>query len=91
MIVDGGVWVGIDAGKFTHHAAAVDSQGQTLWSVKVPNTQEAAEKLVGRARKPGTAVGWAADSTSSAASLLLAYWSAAGSRWCMCRAGWSTG
>jgi transposase len=40
--------------------------------VKVPNTQDAAEKLVGRARKSGSAVRWAVDLTSPAASLLLA-------------------
>lgn len=72
MAVDGGVWVGIDAGKFAHHAVAVDGDGRTLWSVRVPNSQDAVEKLVDRARKSGSDVRWAVDLTCAAASLLLA-------------------
>jgi hypothetical protein len=45
---------------------------------EVPNTQEAAEKLVGRAGKTGTSVCWAVDLTSAAASLLLAVLISAG-------------
>ena len=30
-------WIGIDAGKAAHHAAAVDEQGRVCWSQKVPN------------------------------------------------------
>jgi transposase len=72
VTVDGRVWVGIDAGKFTHHAVVVGPEGRTLWSVKVPNTQEAVEQLVERASKAGTTVCWAVDVTCAAASLLLA-------------------
>jgi hypothetical protein len=69
MAVEGRVWVGIDAGKFAHHAVAVDPEGRTLWSLKVANTQEAAEQLVERAGKTDTSVCWAVDLTSAAASL----------------------
>lgn len=66
------MWVGIDAGKFAHHAVAVDAAGRTLWSVRVANTQEAVEQLVERASKSGATVCWAVDLTCAAASLLLA-------------------
>jgi transposase len=73
---DGGVWVGIDAGKVTHHAAAVDNDGKNdgkvVWSMRVPNTQQAVEKLVERALPTSTQVQWAVDLTSTAAALLLA-------------------
>jgi transposase len=39
------VWVGIDAGKATHHAAAVNEQGQLCWSQRAPNDQAAIEEL----------------------------------------------
>jgi hypothetical protein len=65
--------VGIDAGKFAHHAVAVDPEGRTLWSLKVANTQEAAEQLVARGREDRhECVCCAVDLTSAAASLLLA-------------------
>lgn len=66
------VWVGIDAGKASHHAAAVDSDGRPLWSVKVGNDQRQIEDLVARAGKSGIEVRWAVDLVSPMASLLLA-------------------
>jgi hypothetical protein len=45
----GVVWVGIDAGRSSHHAAAVDAGGKRLWSVKVANGQQPVEELIRRA------------------------------------------
>ncbi|URN07653.1 IS110 family transposase [Actinomadura madurae] len=66
------VWVGIDAGKTSHHAAALDATGKRLWSVKVGNGQRPIEELVSRAAKSGAEVRWAVDLVSPAAALLLA-------------------
>jgi transposase len=66
------VWVGIDAGKASHHAAAVDAGGKRLWSVKVANGQRQIEELVARAAASGAEVRWAVDLVSPAAALLLA-------------------
>ena len=66
------MWVGIDAGKASHHAAAVDAGGKRLWSVKVANGQQQIEELIGRAAKSGGEVRWAVDLVSPAAALLLA-------------------
>jgi transposase len=66
------VWVGIDAGKAGHHAAAIDAGGGLLWSVKVANGQQEIEELVARAGRPGGEVRWAVDLVSPVASLLLA-------------------
>jgi transposase len=68
------VWVGIDAGKTSHHAAAVDAAGKRLWSVKVANGQQPIEELIGRAAKSAGdgEVRWAVDLVSPAAALLLA-------------------
>jgi predicted NBD/HSP70 family sugar kinase len=41
-------WVGIDAGKQTHHAAAVDETGQVRWSTRVTNDQDAIAELIRR-------------------------------------------
>ena len=71
-------WVGIDAGKAAHHAAAVDERGQLCWSQKVPNDQAAIEELIARAAATAAEVRWAVDLTGSAAALLLAVLIAAG-------------
>jgi transposase len=68
----GVVWVGIDAGKSSHHAAAVDAGGKRLWSVKVANGQRQVEELIARAAGSGAEVRWAVDLVSPAAALLLA-------------------
>lgn len=68
------VWVGIDAGKASHHAVALDAGGKRLWSVKVANGQQQIEELVSRAA--GSAgdgeVRWAVDLVSPVAALLIA-------------------
>jgi transposase len=74
------VWVGIDAGKASHHAAAVDAGGMRLWSVKVANDQRQIEDLIARAAVSGAEVGWAVDLVSPAAALLLAVLLAAGQK-----------
>src|SRR5256885_14871290 len=65
-------WVGIDAGKGSHHATAVDAGGTVLWSKQVPNDQAAIEQLISRAGEAATEVRWAVDLTSAEAALLLA-------------------
>lgn len=65
------VWVGIDAGKASHHAAAVDSSGKRLWSAKVADGQRQIDELVARAAASGAEVRWAVDLVSPAAALLL--------------------
>ena len=66
------VWVGIDAGKASHHAVALDSGGGLLWSMKVRNDQQVISELISRAAGTGGEVRWAVDLTSAVASLLLA-------------------
>jgi transposase len=66
------VWVGVDAGKASHHAAAVDADGRLLWSVKVANGQRQIEELIARAAGSGGQVRWAVDLVSPMAPLLLA-------------------
>lgn len=72
------VWVGIDAGKITHHAAAVNAAGEVVWSRRVRNDQAAIETLVAKATEDGVQVHWAVDLTNSYAALLLAVLAAAG-------------
>jgi transposase len=72
------VWVGIDAGKASHHAVAVDGEGRLLWSVKVANGQRPVEDLIARAGRGGGEVRWAVDLVSPMASLLLAVLLASG-------------
>jgi transposase len=74
------VWVGIDAGKASHHAAAVDAAGKRLWSVKVANGQRPIEDLIARAAGSGAEVRWAVDLVSPAAALLLAVLLSAGQK-----------
>jgi transposase len=66
------VWIGIDAGKASHHAAAIDADGRLLWSVKVASEQRRIEELIARAAGSGGQVRWAVDLISPMASLLLA-------------------
>jgi transposase len=78
------VWIGIDAGKVSHHATAIDAEGQVLWSQQVTNDQAVIEKLIAKAitTAAGTAdeVRWAVDLTSAYAALLLALLVTAGQR-----------
>jgi transposase len=74
----GPVWVGVDVGKGAHHAAAVDGDGQLVWSRRVANDQAAIVELIGQATASAAGVCWAVDSTGGSASLLLGLLVAAG-------------
>lgn len=74
------VWVGIDVGKTTHHACAMDADGKIVFSHKVANDQVAIEQLVARASKAADEVRWAIDLTSNPAALLVAVLVASGQR-----------
>jgi transposase len=73
----GQLWVGIDVGKGAHHAAAVDGDGQLVWSRRVANDQAAIQGLIGQATASAARVGWAVDSTGGSAALLLGLFVAA--------------
>jgi hypothetical protein len=47
------VWVGVDVGKLSHHACAVDEAGKVVWTQKLANEQRAIEAVIARA--PGRA------------------------------------
>jgi hypothetical protein len=76
----GQLWVGIDTGKHAHHAAAVATDGQLVWSRRVANDQAAIAELVGQATASAAEVCWAVDLTCSSAALLLALLVEAGQR-----------
>ena len=65
------IWVGIDAGKTTHDACAVDDAGRVCWAQKVPNDQSAIGQLRARAAATAEEVRRAIDLTSSAAVLAV--------------------
>ena len=65
------VWVGVDAGKQAHHAAAVDVGGRVLWSMRVANDQQAIADLVGRIGADDEVV-WAVDLVGCETALLRA-------------------
>jgi transposase len=73
----GQLWVGIDVGKGAHHAAAVDGDGQLVWSRRLTNDQAAIQGLIGQATASTTRVCWAVDSTCASAALLLGLLAAA--------------
>jgi len=66
------IWVGIDVGKASHHACAVDETGKVVFSQQTANGQAAIQALIARAGKAGGEVCWALDMTSGTAGLLLA-------------------
>jgi hypothetical protein len=65
------VWVGIDVGKLSHHACAVDAAGKVVWTQKLANEQRAIEAMIDRAQKSAEQVQWAVDLTSPIASMLI--------------------
>jgi transposase len=65
------VWVGIDVGKHSHHASAVDETGKVVWTQKLTNEQRGIEAVIERARKSADQVQWAIDLTSPIASMLI--------------------
>ena len=64
-------WVGIDVGKTSHHACAIDETGKVVWNQKVSNEQRTIEQLVTRACKGAEQVRWAIDLTSPMALMLI--------------------
>ncbi|MET7666459.1 IS110 family transposase [Streptomyces sp. NPDC005463] len=66
------IWVGIDAGKGHHWAAAVDADGEILFSTKVINDESQILALIETAREMAGQVQWAVDISGRASALLLA-------------------
>ncbi|GAA1160682.1 hypothetical protein F4556_005219 [Kitasatospora gansuensis] len=66
------IWVGIDAGKGHHWAAAVDESGFQVWSKKIDNDEAAILEAVAEALTMAEAVDWAVDLSGTASALLLA-------------------
>ena len=73
------VWVGVDAGKQAHHAAAVDVEGRVLWSTRVANDEPGITELIGRI-DVGDEVVWAVDLVGCETALLRAMLALAGHR-----------
>lgn len=71
MTVRPQLWVGIDVGKATHHACAVDETGKVVWAQKVANEQRPIEELIVRAQRSAGPVRWAIDLTSPLALMLV--------------------
>lgn len=66
------IWAGIDAGKGHHWAAALDGDGETLFSTKVINDEAQILALIETARERANEVRWAVDIPGRASTLLLA-------------------
>ena len=65
------MWVGIDVGKTSHHACAVDETGKVVWTQKLVNEQRAIEQVIDRAHQSAERVRWAIDLTSPMALMLI--------------------
>lgn len=65
------LWVGIDVGKQTHHACAIDPDGKVVFRQRLGNDQQSIEQLIDRAAKAATRVQWAVDLTSPMALMLI--------------------
>jgi transposase len=72
------IWVGIDAGKGHHWAAAVDETGATIWSKKIENDESAILTALGEILDLADEVHWAVDISSRSSALLLALLAAHG-------------
>jgi transposase len=70
------LWIGVDAGKEYHHAAALDDTGRVVWSTRVPNDQDAIGQLLDRAE--GHEAVWGIDLLSGETALLRALLAVAG-------------
>ncbi|MEV4623830.1 IS110 family transposase [Asanoa sp. NPDC049573] len=73
------VWVGVDGGRQTHHAAAVDVAGRVLWSMPVVNDQQAIAEMLARVSADDEVL-WAVDLIGCETGLLRAMLAAAGHR-----------
>jgi len=74
------IWVGIDAGKGHHWAAAVDESGFQVWSKKIDNDEAAVLEAIAEALAMADAVDWAVDLSGTASALLLALLASHGQR-----------
>lgn len=74
---EGPLWVGIDAGKTSHHLAVVDPLGEVLFSQRITNDQAAIAEAIATITASGVKVSWAVDLTSATSALLLALLTAA--------------
>ncbi|MGW2182382.1 IS110 family transposase [Streptomyces sp. NPDC001732] len=74
------VWVGADAGKGHHWAAAVDETGTTLWSKKIENDEAVILTALGELLDLADEVHWAVDISGTSSALLLALLAAHGQR-----------
>ncbi|MEW2625777.1 IS110 family transposase [Streptomyces sp. NPDC048106] len=72
------VWVGIDAGKGHHWAAAVDETGATLWSKKIENDEAVILTALGELLDLADKAHWAVDISGTSSALLLALLAAHG-------------
>jgi len=66
------LWVGIDAGKDFHWAAAIDEGGNVVLSRRVENDEREVIELIAEARRQATEVTWAVDIPGGIAVLTLA-------------------
>ena len=66
------VWVGVDAGKVSHWAHAVDASGTELLSRRVENDEADLLKLISEVLSLAEDAAWAIDQPGGGAALLLA-------------------
>jgi hypothetical protein len=74
------VWVGIDAGKGHHWAAAVDDTGTSVWSKKVENDETAILDAIGEALALAEELHRGIDIAGTSSALLLALLAAHGQK-----------
>lgn len=65
------MWVGVDAGK-AHHWAAADETGAQVWSKKIVNDESVIMDAIGGVFALADAVEWAVDIARTSSALLLA-------------------
>lgn len=68
------LWAGTDAGKAEHHCTAIDTDGKTLLSRRVPNNETELLELLGDVLElaEGDPVTWAVDLNAGGAALWIA-------------------
>lgn len=68
------LWAGTDAGKAEHHCTAIDTDGKTVLSRRVPNNEAELLELLGDVLElaGGSPVTWAVDLNSGGAALWIA-------------------
>lgn len=74
------LWIGIDAGKGHHWAAAVDATGQTVWSRRIENDESEILGAIGEAMGLAEELQWGIDLAGTSSALLLALLAAHGQK-----------